>query len=51
MYGLSSKTGKKQGAHTLHQPYGVAITLFLSPTTLLVSKQTNLERRERVVFS
>ena len=28
MHGLSSETGEKQGAHILHQPCGVAITLF-----------------------
>ena len=27
MHALSSKTGEKQGAHTLHLPCGVAITL------------------------
>ena len=26
--GVSSKTGERQGAHTLQQPCGVAITLF-----------------------
>ena len=28
MHGLSSETGKKQEAHTIQQPCGVAITLF-----------------------
>ena len=28
MHGHSSKAGEKQGAHTLHQPCGVTITLF-----------------------
>ena len=28
MHGLSSKTDEKQGAHTLHQSCGVAITMF-----------------------
>ena len=45
------KTGEKQGAHTLHQPCGVAITCSASRTTLLVSILTNLERRECVVFA
>ena len=38
MHGLSSKTDEKQGAHTLHQSCGVAITLF-GFTDFLISGQ------------